>query len=273
MSVVSDLLSSPLCALAFCWRLERRDGVTIGLTSHDQMLEVHGLRYAPTPGIVPSAILRGSDVTDDLADIKGALSSAAIGEADLDAGRWDGAFLLLHLTEWTEPGGLWLEIARGTLGGIERTGGSYSVSLRSAVATMLSMPAAATTSSTCRARLGDPACRVDLRRHQLIAPIIDMEGDAVTFAALADQVYPFGELRWLEGPNAGFVQAIVDQDADTVFLAELPPYAPVVGDRALLTKGCDKRLATCSARFANVANFRGEPHLPGMDLLTRYPGS
>ena len=39
------------------------------------------------------------------------------------------------------------------------------------------------------------------------------------------------------------------------------------------TQGCDKMLATCSGRFGNVANFRGEPHLPGMDLLTRYPGA
>ena len=37
-------------------------------------------------------------------------------------------------------------------------------------------------------------------------------------------------------------------------------------------EGCDKSLATCDARFANVANFRGEPYLPGVDLLTRYPG-
>ena len=40
-----------------------------------------------------------------------------------------------------------------------------------------------------------------------------------------------------------------------------------------IVEGCDKRLATCSERFVNAANFRGEPHLPGMDLLTRYPGA
>jgi hypothetical protein len=39
-----------------------------------------------------------------------------------------------------------------------------------------------------------------------------------------------------------------------------------------LTQGCDKRAATCAERFANIANFRGEPHLPGFDLLTRFPG-
>jgi hypothetical protein len=36
-----------------------------------------------------------------------------------------------------------------------------------------------------------------------------------------------------------------------------------------------KMVRTCSqqVRFANAANFRGEPYLPGTDLLTRYPGA
>ncbi len=43
------------------------------------------------------------------------------------------------------------------------------------------------------------------------------------------------------------------------------------GTRVLVREGCDRTLATCAARFANAANFRGEPFLPGNDLLTRYP--
>jgi uncharacterized phage protein (TIGR02218 family) len=46
-----------------------------------------------------------------------------------------------------------------------------------------------------------------------------------------------------------------------------------VGDRVALREGCDKMIATCSARFSNVVNFRGEPHVPGNDLLTRHPGA
>jgi uncharacterized phage protein (TIGR02218 family) len=45
------------------------------------------------------------------------------------------------------------------------------------------------------------------------------------------------------------------------------------GVRVRLTEGCDKRFETCRVRFANSVNFRGEPHLPGNDLLTRYPGA
>ena len=59
----------------------------------------------------------------------------------------------------------------------------------------------------------------------------------------------------------------------SVTLRDPPFFAPEPGVRVRLTEGCDKSLATCAGRFANAANFRGEPHLPGNDLLTRYPGS
>ena len=273
MSSVAEMLGQPLCAFAFCWRLERRDGVTIGLTSHDRALVARGLHYAPSPGVTPSAILRGGDGAADLTEISGAISSAAIAQADLDAGRWDGATLLLNLTEWTDPGALWMELARGELGSIEQSGASYSVALRGLAASVLERVVAPVTSPTCRAVLGDRACRVDMRPRQRIVTVTSVAGDEVVCAGLAEGAYPFGALRWLGGTNAGISHHIVDQDGDALFLADAPPFAVAAGTRALLSEGCDKRLASCSGRFGNAANFRGEPHLPGMDLLTRYPGS
>ncbi|MBO9574507.1 MAG: DUF2163 domain-containing protein [Sphingobium sp.] len=268
----AEILAQELCAFAFCWRLERRDGVTIGLTSHDRALHVGGLDYAPAPGITPSAILRGGDPRADLAEVQGALSSAALSETDLDAGRWDGAAAMLHLTEWTAPGVLWLELARGTLGSVAQSGASYSVALRG-MGARLARPVAPATSPTCRARLGDADCSVDLRPLQRVAALEEIEGEVVRFGGLDAGLYPFGSLRWLTGACAGIVQMIVDQDGDGLVLAEPPPLPVMSGVLALLTQGCDKRLATCSARFGNAVNFRGEPFLPGMDLLTRYPGS
>jgi hypothetical protein len=52
-----------------------------------------------------------------------------------------------------------------------------------------------------------------------------------------------------------------------------PPRFEPVGALVELIEGCDKSIATCAGRFANAANFRGEPYLPGIDLLTRYPGA
>jgi uncharacterized phage protein (TIGR02218 family) len=45
------------------------------------------------------------------------------------------------------------------------------------------------------------------------------------------------------------------------------PEPIAAGDAFRVTAGCDKRLGTCLAKFANVPNFRGFPHMPGNDFV------
>ena len=47
----------------------------------------------------------------------------------------------------------------------------------------------------------------------------------------------------------------------------------VAHDHPSFALGCDRALATCRDRFANVANFRGFPHIPGNDFVLTYPRS
>jgi hypothetical protein len=64
---------------------------------------------------------------------------------------------------------------------------------------------------------------------------------------------------------------VASADADGLVLdAPIDP-ALAQGTRALLREGCDHTLATCAQRFANAANFQGEPFVPGNDALARYP--
>ncbi len=46
-----------------------------------------------------------------------------------------------------------------------------------------------------------------------------------------------------------------------------------IGDQVRLEVGCDRMSTTCRAKFANFANFRGFPHIPGEDWLASYPVS
>src|SRR3546814_9263483 len=43
MDAAPDWLREELVTLAWCWRLSRRDGVVVGLTSHDRDLTVGGI--------------------------------------------------------------------------------------------------------------------------------------------------------------------------------------------------------------------------------------
>ena len=66
-------------------RIERRDGIGIGLTAHDRDLTIDGNRYRATPGMTPSAIRRADGSDADTMDVEGAFASAAIREDELAA--------------------------------------------------------------------------------------------------------------------------------------------------------------------------------------------
>ena len=107
------------------------------------------------------------------------------------------------------------------------------------------------------------------------ARVVAVAGQVVTLDAseLVPGGYAFGVLRWLSGAASGLESAIAASDGATVTLHGSPPIGVEPGGLVELIEGCDKSIATCAGRFANAANFRGEPYLPGIDLLTRYPGA
>lgn len=264
------MLDAELTHLALCWRLVRRDGVALGFTSHDRPLLVNGLRHESRPGMSPSAVVLGDGVTADDMEVAGALSAGALTGADLLAGRWDGARMDLFLVDWRDPdaGQQWL--AEGSLGDVAVGTGADAGFTAELIGPGAALAASVVESCSpeCRAELGDARCKVDLRPRERLATVTAVAQDRVQTAGIvaADQVQ--GELAVLDGPNAGLVRRLLAEDGGWLVMDE--PLALAAGARVRLREGCDKRFATCRERFANARNFRGEPHVPGADLLTRY---
>lgn len=270
------MFEGPLTTVAICWRVERRDGVAIGLTDHDRDLLIDGLVHRAAPGMVPSAISRSDGLDADTMTVSGALTSAAIGERDLLAGRWDGAAVTIFAVDWCDVTQR-VALGTGTIGAVETQDDGFSAELRG-IAAALERPVAEATSPTCRAELGDARCRVAMAVRRRFARVTAAEGSVLTLdvAEPATGAWGDGRLRWLSGDNGGLESAVAAstgaEGGTAVTLRTPPPFAVAAGTLIEVSEGCDKTLATCSARFANAANFRGEPYLPGIDLLTRYPG-
>ena len=269
---MSSVADGELTSIALCWRLERADGAGIALTSHDERVISDGVLHQPQPGMVPSAITQKLGIEPQSGEVAGALSSDALAEEDLSLGRWDGARISLTAVDWQDPSAGPLQLLRGEIGSVSIDGESFSADLQG-TAVRLEEPVCPATSAECRAELGDKKSRVDLAGRTAVAHVVSSNDGELTLQEAVDDRFVLGRLRYMSGANCGLSTIILSAAGTVVTVRDLPRAAVESGCRLELREGCDKRFATCVQRFANAINFRGEPHLPGNDLLTRYPGA
>lgn len=269
---MAGILEGPLTSVALCWRIERGDGAGLALTSHDAAVRLGGTVFEAAPGMLPAAIQRKAGLEANGAEISGAVTSASLDEQELVLGRWDRARIRITAMDWRQPDAGEVPLMQGELGEVRLQQGEFKTELRGAAA-RLSGAVCPETSPECRAQLGDKQCRVDLAGRSLVARIEAIDGVALIVDRTIGPDFLWGRARFVSGANCGLMSVIVAVDGDRVELRDTIRAAVEPGDRIELRHGCDKSFVTCAGRFANAENFRGEPHLPGNDLLTRYPGA
>lgn len=251
------------------WRVFRKDGVTLGFTSHDRDLPFGGILHRSAPGMVPSAIRLTSDLSEENAGVEGALSHDAIGESDLAAGLYDEAAIEVGIVDWEKLDHLVLY--SGTLGRITDDRRGFSGELRSAKR-VLEKDLVPRTSPTCRAVFCGRGCGLSANRfmQRVVVDGVDPDLNRIRVSGISTDDHRDGQIRFLDGPQTGIAFAIVGAEGEWLALDRPLSGALSDGTPAELLQGCDHTLITCANRFDNALNFRGEPFLPGNDLLARY---
>jgi uncharacterized phage protein (TIGR02218 family) len=282
MKTLSSALQAHLddgtTTLSWCWRISRADGVALGFTDHDRVLSFDGTEFEPESGFAASEIRSGSDLAVDAQDASGVLTSDRITETDILDGRWDNAAVELWRVNWTDTSQRVL-LRWGAVGQIRRGRMAFVAEVRS-LAHVLGQTVGRTFQAGCDAALGDARCGIDLENavYNGAGVVTDLLGDRAFMASGLSGFdagwFTSGTITWTSGANAGRITEVLAQGiADaiaTLTLLEAPVRAITEGNSFIARAGCDKRSATCGAKFANTANFRGFPNIPGQDAVLRY---
>lgn len=257
--------------LAYHWVVQRPDGAGFATTSHDKVQRQSDLTLEPGAEINPGELVISDDLFGSSLTIGGGLSSTAITSDDLASGRWSGSLVRLLAGHWDQASVPSLQ-AEGTLG-------EFKVEDDRITAEVDLLPLAAyrticpQTSPECRASLGDRHCGVNMRTRRRRIVVDAVEDDSIIVAPGDYADFRMGRLRWCSGLGCGIEQMIIDVDGARLRLLGGAGERIASGDRAIITEGCDGRRVTCSERFGNILNFRGEPSLPGSDIMMRFPGA
>lgn len=270
-------LATGATTLCWCWRLTRRDGVIFGATDHDEPLTFDGTVFEASAGFTASDIKDGVGLSVDNLEVSGALSSAALTDVDLSAGRYDDAKVEIFRVNWADVMQRVL-MRTGSLGEVRRSGSAFAAEVRG-LQHYLQQPKGRLFQFTCDADVGDARCGVNLATPAFTGTATIMTAPTprrFTVSGLSAYGHDFfsrGLATFTSGPAAGLkIEVKSHSNLNGVVMVELWADAegpPAAGNTFTVRAGCDKHFETCKERFSNGINFRGFPKMPGNQLLMK----
>lgn len=270
-------LDSGATTMCYCWRVTRKDATVLGFTDHDNDLTFLSTTFKASTGFSASMAQQALGLSVDNMELVSALDSTAINEGDIAAGRYDDAFVEIFYVNWADVTQRVI-LLTGYLGELTLNGIAYTAELRSLVS-RLNQKIGRVYQRTCDAVFGDSRCKYNKASVTYTGTVVTVASPrSIIFSGIsvANDFLSRGVLTWLTGPNAGVAYDIKVHTSspspnDTVELWVPCTETPLVGNTASLVAGCFQTAEVCKAKFNNLANFQGFPHMPGNDIITTYP--
>jgi uncharacterized phage protein (TIGR02218 family) len=263
-------LEGTLLTVCTLWKVTRADGLIFGFTDHDQNVTYSGVTYLAATGHSPSSIKTTAQLSVDNLEVQAMLSSATITEVDIYAGLWDYAEVLIELVNYNDLTMGSMILRKGWLGNIKTGRHNFIAELRGMMQPLQQM-IGRIYSPGCDADLGDARCGVVLGNFTVTGNVT-AGGSVNSFVdaarAEANGYFEGGLVTWTLGNNATYKMEVKKSFANgLITLQQAMPNVIAVADEYSMSAGCDKLRSTCVSKFANVANFRGFPDLPGRDAM------
>jgi hypothetical protein len=227
-----------------CWLVQLVSGTVLGFTDHDQIITFNleswmtgfgipanlpgiqgtgSVAYSAVAGYTKTDIASSGALNVDNLEVDGILVSPSISEADLRAGLWDFAHVTIFTVNWADLTQGALVQRCGTLGEVTIERGAFKAKLRG-VTQAYSRVIIELTTPSCRAKLGDSRCTVDLTPFTVTGTLTGVEAGA----------YPrtlYDTSRTEPGPSAGVsITGITTANPGHVTLAAplgLPSGSPI----------------------------------------------
>ncbi len=121
--------------------------------------------------------------------------------------------------------------------------------------------------SGCINTLYDTGCTLNPASFVLAGTALTGSTASILNATIANAsgYFDLGKIVFTSGVNNGIGRGIkqyLKGSPGTVALMSPFPQTPANGDTFNIYPGCDKLQSTCTAKFNNLANFRGTPYIP-----------
>ncbi len=257
--------------VSYLLKITRLDATVFAFTSADADVVSGGVVYRASPGLDVSSIVHSAGLAVDNLELTTLDDGSTFSQADVLGGLWrNAAFVISKLNRNSIADGVTVLMV-GTVGDVSLQRGVIHAELRG-LQQYLQQPIGSVSSRTCRARVGDAMCTVNIPSLTVTGSVSAVANNQVFVFGASGSVTDYfaeGLLTFTSGLNVGLSQKVKVFAADKTITLSLPMVQAIgIGDTFTVYPGCRKRLAEdCVGKFNNVLNFQGEPHLPGVDQL------
>lgn len=254
-----DHLRQNVTTIATLWKFTARDeSKTIRWTNNTRPLDFDGETYVPGP-LDPSELEQSEGLDPDNLDAQLVFYEGGFERDDVRNGVWTAARAEFWIVNYLDPDAGRIRYRRHYFGKLKIFDLYFTAEMLS-LAGMLGQNIGQATTEMCRVRHfgnSDEGCHADLTPLTHETTVSGASGAVLTVALTqANAYFRFGDIEFLDGPNAGWKTKIKDNVGAVLTLQFTPPFAVSNGTAVRLVAGCPRTLGGC--RDKN--NFRGEPH-------------
>jgi uncharacterized phage protein (TIGR02218 family) len=302
--MLTHLATANPTSLAWLWKVKRIDGTLLGFSSFDRDITYDdgsgdgAITYLAKTGYTASAAASKGDLSVDNSEAKGFLDSAAITELALRQNLFDDALVTMMFVNWADLTMSHVLVRSGTLGIVKMKNGLWTAEHRG-LTHRYGAIIGSTYGALCRAMFGSGLNGIDLNSQWLCMVDVTLyrQTGSVDYVTDAFHLTPNSGLLqvgsatptapapegWFDDGIISFTSGALDDASYEIKSwdgSELTLYLPIPGgvlpapgDTFSIEPGCNKTIYDCANKYNNVVNFRGEPTIPGQDLIFNYPNA
>ncbi|MBN8828630.1 MAG: DUF2163 domain-containing protein [Sphingobacteriia bacterium] len=267
--------TNSITTLCNCIEIKRKDGLILYFTDHEKDLVINEIIYNSCQSFEASAFANELGLTPNNLNIQGILSHENIRNDEILAGKYDFAEVTIFQIDYTNPSIGKIIINHGFIGEINCNNNHFSAELKS-LSQKTDQVLGEIYSPMCRAKFGSNECGINTNDFSNTSKVIAVDNPYLIFSTNLKKpigFFDYGLIEFISGDNKNIKIEIRSYFNDQIILATPLPYKILIEDEFKITIGCDKTFTTCCNTFNNAINFRGEPHVPGIDQVFKTPGT
>ena len=260
---LKEHLRGNILTLALCWKISSKNGKIFAYTNYDQDLMIDNICYKNNANMSSNNLNSSTTTKNEQFRSYATINNTEITLSNIENGLLDDAYVEIFIVNYQNIGQGIIILKSGNISKIKIIDNKLLLeirSLKSVLNTEISKPF----SKHCRAEFGDTQCGINILDNQINITNFIFKKNNIIYS---DQFkkYPDGYFEDFQCVYNNISYKIIGSyNGNIIFYEDIQQSN--FGKLSLIN-GCDKKFTTCSNKFNNAINFRGEPHIPENLLL------